>query len=229
MDLYEKYHFEEPWDGEHNRELLKQTPDVFRSPLDVKSSTNASYFPVVMANPEKGKPRTLFAGSEGTKLADVRDEPSQTIALTEAKREIPWTKPEDIPIAGGELQPDRGGWYSGVFYAVMADGTTTAKLPVDVESQRFRKLILINDGEVVDRPEISGITVLLSRQRRRLPNHKRFKPREGEAPAAPVEGDLFFASWRLCVRFFHLSAQGGGGGLTPSSKGAKVGSDVRLR
>ena len=42
--LYDSYHFDEPWDSEHNKRLIETMPDVFQCPLDDADSGNTSYF-----------------------------------------------------------------------------------------------------------------------------------------------------------------------------------------
>ena len=42
--------------------------------------------------------------------------------LVEAKREIPWTKPDDIPYAADRPLPKLGGWFNAGFNAAFADG-----------------------------------------------------------------------------------------------------------
>jgi hypothetical protein len=32
VDLYEKFHLDEPWDSDHNKTLIAKMPNVFRSP-----------------------------------------------------------------------------------------------------------------------------------------------------------------------------------------------------
>ena len=41
----------------------------------------------------------------------------QTIMLVEAKRDIPWSKPEDIPFDPDKPVPALGGFFPGIFLA----------------------------------------------------------------------------------------------------------------
>ncbi len=115
--LYEQYHFDEPWDSEHNKKLLAKMPRVYRNPKDKPDSTNTSYFALV------GKNTLMGDGETPTRMADIVDGTSNTLMIVEAKRDIPWTKPEDIPYAGrSKPVPKLGGWFEGGFNAVFGDG-----------------------------------------------------------------------------------------------------------
>jgi hypothetical protein len=116
VDLYERFHLDEPWDSEHNKKLLEEMPDLYRNPnLPGTSTTN------YLAVTGKG---TLFDGVEGPSFDDVKDGLSNTMMLVEANpdRAVEWTRPADLevdferPMAGlGDLRP-------GGFQSVFADG-----------------------------------------------------------------------------------------------------------
>jgi hypothetical protein len=59
----------------------------------------------------------------GTTFMEITDGVSNTILLVEAKRNIPWTKPEDIPYDPDKPLPKLGGHFDGGFVAAMADGS----------------------------------------------------------------------------------------------------------
>ena len=62
-ELYESYHFDEPWDSDHNQQILAQIPDVFKHPLDDEDSKNTSYFGLV------GE-KTAFGTKDGIEAAE---------------------------------------------------------------------------------------------------------------------------------------------------------------
>jgi hypothetical protein len=103
--LYQQYKFDEPWDSPSNRKVLAQIPPTFRHPSLPQTSVNASYF--VLTGPD-----TMFptGTKKGIDFAKVSDGLSNTIMVVEAKREIPWTKPEDIPYAKDQPLPTFGGF-----------------------------------------------------------------------------------------------------------------------
>ena len=144
--LYDQYRFDEAWDSPHNRRVLERMPDVFRCPEEPADSTDTSCF--VLAGPG-----TMFDGKEGTHFKDIRDGMSNTILLVEAKRSIPWTKPEDIPYDTAKPLPALGGFFEGGFHVVMADGSVHF-LPSTVSEKVLRALISKDGGEMVTIPDV---------------------------------------------------------------------------
>ena len=140
-DLYREYHFDEPWDGPNNRKLIEKMPEVFRCPSEPAESTNASYF--VLAGPG-----TMFDGKEGTKVKQIVDGMANTLLIVEAKRDIPWTKPEDIPYDPAAPLPKLGGYFERGFNVVIADGSVRL-LPSTIREKTLRLLITKADRQPV--------------------------------------------------------------------------------
>lgn len=138
--LRDQYHFDEPWDSETNRKVLAQMPDVFRSPFDKSGSTSTSYF--VLSGPD-----TVFPGEEGMRLQQLTDGTSKTFSIVEAKRDVPWTKPEDIEYAADKPVPKLGGWVSGEFSAASVDGSVH-RVSSDIDEPTLRAWITRNGREV---------------------------------------------------------------------------------
>ncbi len=147
QELYDSYHFDEPWDSEHNRTLLARMPKVYRSPLDKADSTNTSYFGMVnkrrhvipFAEYEKSDSEvrywfpgdkavpiglSFFGKNEGVPISCMHDGLANIIALVEARQPIPWTKPADLvfnfddPSAIGEIPT----WFPNGWYVAYGDG-----------------------------------------------------------------------------------------------------------
>ena len=118
-DLYKQYNFNEPWDGPNNRKLLDKMPTLLAHP-DAKGGTSSYFMP--------SGPHTISSDQVGTAINNVTDGLSNTILLVEARRDIPWTKPEDIPVPNlveGPMDapiPPLGGLTPGGFCAAFADG-----------------------------------------------------------------------------------------------------------
>ena len=89
-ELAEDYRFDEPWNGPHNKLLLVNAPDVFRSDSVGPTSNATSYFAVV------GK-RTLWPAHQSMSIQKIMDGPSNTIAIVEDPRsDIQWLEPKDL-------------------------------------------------------------------------------------------------------------------------------------
>jgi hypothetical protein len=141
--LYKEYRLDEPWDSPANKRVLAQMPDVFRSADDDLRSTNASFFALV-------GPGTVFEGKDGIKINQIFDGTSTTILLVEAKRNIPWTKPEDIPYDPAKPLPALGGFDGDQFLAQFADCVAVRRLSMRLGERTLKGLIGRNDRTVID-------------------------------------------------------------------------------
>jgi hypothetical protein len=147
--LYQEFRLDEPWDSEHNKELLDRMPAVFQSPAAQGKQTTTPYQVLVGV----GAP---FYDKEGLRLTQFLDGTTNTILVVETSRAVPWTKPADLPFdMNGDL-PKLGGLIKDGFQALMADGAVryfanNTELPV------LRAAITHAGGEILawdkeDRP-----------------------------------------------------------------------------
>jgi beta-lactamase regulating signal transducer with metallopeptidase domain len=139
------YRMNEPWDSPANKKVLEQMPDVFRSPLADPKSTNSSYFVFV-------GPGTPFEGGAGIKIREITDGTSNTLMIVESKRDIPWTKPEDIPFDPNGPPPELREFKPGEFAAAFCDGAVRILHNREVKDQ-LKWLIERNDRYPVTLPE----------------------------------------------------------------------------
>lgn len=144
VELYNKFKLDEPWDSPHNKELLKEMPQTYRCPSRVKHDpTTTCYcgFAGIGAILETGQDITLQTITDGT---------SNTIAVTEAKDGVPWTKPQDLPFdqAAKPSLYGAGSPHPGGFNAGFCDGSVHF-IKDAINVLVFKVLITRAGGEVV--------------------------------------------------------------------------------
>ncbi|MEX2140246.1 MAG: DUF1559 domain-containing protein [Pirellulales bacterium] len=175
QELYNQYKFDEPWDSENNRKVLAKIPHVFQHPSEQGKSTNSSYFVLTgkggMFSDVPTLAPTFATRNAGTvSMADIRDGTSNTICVVEAKRDIPWTKPEDIPFDVEKGLPKLGGYTRDGFAAAFGDGSVRF-LPQVIDPQVFKALFTAGGGEAINREQLDAPA-------RQLPPRRAPTPRE---------------------------------------------------
>jgi hypothetical protein len=144
-DLYQEFHLDEPWNSEHNLKLLPRMPKSYHHPKDDPRSTFASYF----------RPTNdAAAGSPDSPRVD--DGGAKRIILVEARREIPWTKPDDIPLDPDPAQPlpKFGGFFGGLFHAGFNDSKVLA-ISQTIDPTTLRPFFTAAGGNQADREKIA--------------------------------------------------------------------------
>lgn len=148
--LYDKYRFDEPWNGPHNSKLHGEVIEVFCCPSRPKqqAATEASYVAVI-------GPQTAWPGTMATKFSDFTDGTSNTIIVVEvASSGIHWMEPRDLHVVQMPMAVNapRGQGISSahpnVALAVFADGHTAA-LTKNTPSDILRALLTIAGGEQI--------------------------------------------------------------------------------
>ena len=109
---YSRFRLDEPWDSPHNLALVNDRPDVYACPSDPDLKPGMTGYQAVV-----GADTVFPPDFRPVRIADVTDGTSNTLAVGETRRAVPWTKPEDVPESGvaasqglGALQgPHEGG------------------------------------------------------------------------------------------------------------------------
>jgi len=169
QELYDRYRFDEPWDGPNNRWLHSEKPvflshsgriyahHIYQCPG--ASDMEADYLAVV-------GPHLAWPGACCTTYADFSDGRSQTIQLIEVQDSgIHWMEPRDLDIASIKglqdlgvppmhtpipRQPRNPKYYPG-FHALRADGGVNTFAP-DVDAALFRALLTRDGNEPLEPP-----------------------------------------------------------------------------
>ena len=146
QELYSKFDITQPWDSKKNLALLKEIPDVYRSPERMDEKTN-------FLAPHGST--TLFNTSyDPIPRVRIEDGLSNTIAVLEVDDElaVEWTKPvefsADLESRGvGSKRKD------GIFVA-FGDGTVR-RIPRTVKPSEFLALMTMDGGEPVTMAKVS--------------------------------------------------------------------------
>ncbi len=154
--LYDQFHFDEPWDSPHNRQLIEMMPQVYRSPQSTAPPGMTTYVAprgeqMIISPPRDGEDGKQFPRS--TSFAQITDGTSNTIAVVEANDEaaVIWTKPDDLEVDLDNPLEGLTGLNSGVFLTLLMDGSVRA-MSEFIDEDVLRALFTRNGGEAVNVP-----------------------------------------------------------------------------
>ena len=149
LERYKKFRLDEPWDSDHNRALIAETPSAYKDPdprvrAILKPGETTYAVPVGEG--------TIFDGREGTSLHAITDGTSNTILAVEVapERAVVWTKPDDWQVdlsdpLRGVKRADRD-----FFTALLADGSVQT-LQNSTPPEKMRALLTRAGGEPASR------------------------------------------------------------------------------
>jgi len=144
--LYKKFKLDEPWDSENNKPWSEVAIKIFLSP----QADPPTPFGMTQYKAFAG-PGTAFEPGKVVKFADISDGTSNTIMLIEAGEPIPWAKPGDISFDPKKPLPKLA--LPGVadfVNAAFCDGSVRVLNAKTLSEKTLRKLIIRNDGEVIE-------------------------------------------------------------------------------
>jgi hypothetical protein len=144
-ELYDQFHFNEPWDSPHNSELIAKMPDVFKSNDVTLNLAGKTRFLLPVAN------ETPWHGRVGTMISEIIDGTSNTIMIVEADRDraVVWTQPVDLTIDWDRPQDGLTATAAG-FRAAFCDGSVQ-RIRGDIDSNALTLLLQHADGKLLDR------------------------------------------------------------------------------
>ena len=154
VNLYEQFKKDEPWDSEHNIQLLDKMPDVYRSPVSTAEAGKTVYLGVggeqgvLAANLNERNPTHM----KGTSFGAIVDGSSNTISIVEASDElaVEWTKPTEF-VPKAESFGKLFGNHTGGTNAAFVDGSVQF-ISEFIDEEVLEALFTRAGGEVVDRP-----------------------------------------------------------------------------
>jgi prepilin-type N-terminal cleavage/methylation domain-containing protein len=141
-ELYQEFRLDEPWNSEHNIQLLSRMPGSFAAPWQRRVKV-PPYHTLCRVLVGLG---TAFDDRGGVSLPDdFPDGVANTLLFVEAGEPVPWTKPEEIaydPTQRVQLQ----GLFRDGFRACTADGQYQF-ISHDIDQKLLHSLITRNGGE----------------------------------------------------------------------------------
>jgi hypothetical protein len=153
--LYERYNFQQPWNGPDNLDLVRERVPAFSCPNHPEAAAKGyTCYAVVTGT------GTLFpAPSVPARPSSIRDDPARTLLLAEtANAAIPWTEPRDLEIDRMDFdlrkptRPTISTHDQGGPHVAMVDGWVLQISP-DVTAANLRALLTVDGGETVPPPQ----------------------------------------------------------------------------
>lgn len=145
--LYERFHLDEPWNSEHNKQLIPLMPEVFLDPSSGLPPTEGKthYLGV------KGDGYVFDGTDKGRKLPKITDGSSNTIAIVQTgdAGTVPWTKPDDWQPDENNLMKPFDPLHPGGFLAGFCDGHI-AFVSDEIDPTVFEALLTVDGEEVID-------------------------------------------------------------------------------
>lgn len=156
MDLYGRFHLDEPWDSPHNRTLIAEMPAVYWSHgLSDQRAGKTCFLAIVDDNsmfpqPPAGQPEDEKLRRRGGGIVpagDIPDGADRTILFVEADLDqaVIWTKPGDLPGDPAVLRRALGHFRHNGFLVVCAGGNLMG-IKADIDGESLLRYIRRNDG-----------------------------------------------------------------------------------
>lgn len=145
--LYKEFKLDEPWDSEHNKQLIARMPEIYSCPGHDDGSGKTMYLVPT------GKKAMFAGGVEGPSMAGISDGLSNTVMLIEVNPEtaVEWTKPDDWDFDPSDPARDLGGArYGGVCLIGFVDAHVERIDVKSVSPETLFALFTPNGDEPID-------------------------------------------------------------------------------
>jgi hypothetical protein len=143
--LYRRFHLDEPWDSEHNRQLIGDMPKIYLATDRVPTKPGTTTFVRVVGAD------TLCTGTDAAlRIRDTRDGTSNTALTVQVgeERAVEWTKPDDVPFNKQSLRKSLFSYFEDVALIGFSDGSTRV-LPDSVADETLWAIFTRAGGETV--------------------------------------------------------------------------------
>jgi hypothetical protein len=154
--LYEQFRLDEPWDSEHNRQLIERMPEIYRAPGSSAEPGKTVY--LGLRHPDSvivppADESDANRSPRGTTIAEISDGTSNTLLVVEANDEsaVIWTKPDDFDPNLDNPVRDLLGLRPGGFLVLICDGSVRF-MPQTLGPKLFKELMTKDGGEPVNFP-----------------------------------------------------------------------------
>ncbi|QEG24323.1 DUF1559 domain-containing protein [Mariniblastus fucicola] len=147
QELYDRFKLDEPWDSDHNFQLVEEMPLLFRNPSVAGVPGFTDYVAPLTAG-------SVLSSGGGTKIASITDGMSNTILLMEVgeSQQVPWSSPQDIEIDSLESLELLDNGHVGVVVCSLCDGSTHS-ISMMASIEGFIRACCKNDGGVFNELE----------------------------------------------------------------------------
>ena len=144
QELYEQFRLDEPWDSDHNIQLVDRIGDVFSDP-SLPLPRGKTVFRM-MPGEQGGENR-----EEELRFRDITDGLSNTIMCMEvdAKEAVTWSDPQPMKMDSDDPRAKMGRIHPGGCHVLMYDGAVLF-LTHSVDQNLFSALLTRAGGEVVN-------------------------------------------------------------------------------
>jgi hypothetical protein len=149
--LFRAFRLDEPWNSDHNIQLLPKMPKVYACAAKGPGQTTTHFQVFTSVFPHKTVILTPFPRTDivSVNMNQIHDGMFATIMITESANAVPWTKPEDMdydpdgPLPTLGAQPGKRDCHALYF------DNSVRRISVNADPEMLRRLITHRDGKDV--------------------------------------------------------------------------------